>query len=321
MSPQVVVVGSFVQDLTWQCADFPKPGETVIGTFVTGPGGKGSNQAVASGRAGASTVFIGAVGRDAFAAEAKRFYRAEGIAARFIEKPRHATGTAGILVNASGQNEIIVALGANAVLARSDVDPRLIAGARVVVAQLESNLATTAHVLKAAVQAHALAVLNPAPMRPDFDVRLLRHVDVLIPNETEFTALVNRVPATGRRDFTEGELASLPPSGLHALCGQLGVPVVIVTLGERGCLVSRSTGYTEIPALRVKAVDTTGAGDAFVGGFAAGLVRHHGDIEKAARYGTAVAALSVTKRGTAPSMPTERAIAALLRRARPRSGA
>jgi len=317
MSPHVVVVGSYVQDLTWQCAGFPKPGETVIGTFVSGPGGKGSNQAVACGRAGASTVFIGAVGRDAFAAGAKRFYRSEGIAARFIEKPRHATGTAGILVNASGQNEIIVALGANAVLARRDVDPRLIAGARVVVTQLESNLTTTAHVLKAAVRAHALAVLNPAPMRPDFDVGLLRHVDVLIPNETEFTALVNRVPATGRHDFTEGELASLPPSGLHALCGRLGVPVVIVTLGERGCLVSRSNGYTEIPALRVKAVDTTGAGDAFVGGFAAGLVRHHGDIEKAARHGTAVAALSVTKHGTAPSMPTERAITAFLRRVRP----
>jgi ribokinase len=316
MTPHVVVVGSYVQDLTWRCAAFPQAGETIVGTFVSGPGGKGSNQAVAAARAGAPTVFIGAVGDDAFASEARRFYRAEGIAARFATKARHATGTAGILVNATGQNEIVVALGANAALARTDIDPRLLARAKVVVTQLEANLATAAHVLKAAVRAGALAVLNPAPMRPDFDVRLLRHVDVLIPNETEFTALVNRVPATGRTDFTEGELASLGAGALHALCGRLGVPVVIVTLGARGCLVSRASGYTEIPAFRVKAVDTTGAGDAFVGGFAAGLVRFEGDIEQAARHGTAVAALSVTRFGTAPSMPHERQIAAFLRKHR-----
>jgi hypothetical protein len=106
MEPQVVVVGSFVQDLTWQCAAFPQAGETVVGTFVTGPGGKGSNQAVAAGRAGARTLFVGAVGRDAFAGDAKKFYRAEGICAHFVEKPALATGTAGILVNASGQNEM-----------------------------------------------------------------------------------------------------------------------------------------------------------------------------------------------------------------------
>lgn len=315
MSPQVVVVGSYVQDLTWKCAEFPRSGETVIGTFVTGPGGKGSNQAVAAGRAGAATVFVGAVGRDAFAAEAKRFYRAEGIGARFIEKPRHATGTAGILVDAAGQNEIVVALGANAALARADIDLRLIAGARVVVTQLESNLATTAYVLAQAAKARALAVLNPAPMRPDFDLRLLRHVDILIPNESEFTSLVNRLPATGRRDFTEGELAAMSPEALHALCGRLGVPVVIVTLGARGCFVSRASGYTAIPAMKVKAVDTTGAGDAFVGGFAAGLVRFGGDLERAARFGNIVAALSVTRFGTAPSMPAVRQIDAAVRRA------
>lgn len=314
MKPQVVVVGSFVQDLTWKCPEFPKPGETVVGTFVTGPGGKGSNQAVAAGRTGVPTMFIGAVGQDAFAEDARRFYRANKIGARFIEKPGHATGTAGILVSAAGQNEIIVALGANAVIARRDIDPRLIAGARVVVSQLESNLTTAAHVLRSARKAGACTVLNPAPMRPDFDVRLLRDVDVLIPNETEFTALVNRLPATGRTDFTEGELAGLTPAELHTLCRALGVPVVIVTLGARGCLVSQSTGHAFIPAYRVKAIDTTGAGDAFVGGFAAGLVKFDGDLEQAARFGNAVAALSVTKFGTAPSMPTAKEIAAFLRK-------
>lgn len=313
MKPQVVVVGSFVQDLTWKCPEFPRPGETVVGTFVTGPGGKGSNQAVAAGRTGVPTVFIGAVGRDAFADGARRFYRENKIGARFIEKPGHATGTAGILVSAAGQNEIIVALGANAVIARRDVDPRLIAGARVVVSQLESNLATAAHVLRSARKAGACAVLNPAPMRPDFDLRLLRQVDVLIPNETEFTALVNRLPKIGRTDFTEAELAGLKPEALHALCRKLGVPVIIVTLGARGCLVSQPDRHALIPACRVKTVDTTGAGDAFVGGFAAGLVKFDGDLVRAARFGNVVAALSVTKFGTAPSMPTAREIEAFSR--------
>lgn len=324
MKPQVVVVGSFVQDLTWRCAEFPRPGETVVGEFVTGPGGKGSNQAVAAGRAGAATHFIGAVGRDAFAADARRFYRENAIGATFVEKTAHPTGTAGILVSAAGQNEIVVALGANAALARGDIDPALIAGARVVVVQLESNLRTAAHVLRLARRAGVRTVLNPAPMRPDFDPALLRLVDVLIPNETEFTTLVNRIPASGRTDFTETELARLAPAELHALARTLGVPAVIVTLGARGCLVSLPDGPTFLPAFRVKAVDTTGAGDAFVGGLAAGLVRFNDDLVAAARFGNAVAALSVTAFGTAPSMPTARKIDAFLRRtggfaARPRA--
>ncbi|HEY0947416.1 MAG TPA: ribokinase [Opitutaceae bacterium] len=309
MKPQVVVVGSFVQDLTWKCAAFPHAGETVIGTFVTGPGGKGSNQAVAAGRAGAATMFIGAVGRDAFAADARRFYRANGIGARFIEKAGHATGTAAILVNASGQNEIIVALGANADLARRDIDARLLAGAKIVVTQLESNLATTAHVLKTARRAGVTTLLNPAPMRADFDPAILKHVDLLIPNETEFATLVNLLPATGRRDFTEAELRGLAPKELHALCRRVGVPTVIVTLGANGAFVSQENGYTAIPVHAVKVVDTTGAGDAFVGGFAAGFVQARGDIVAAARHGNAVAALSVTKFGTAPAMPTKAEIA------------
>ena len=315
MKPQVVVVGSFVQDLTWKCPDFPRPGETIVGTFVTGPGGKGSNQAIAAGRTGVPTLFIGAVGRDAFAEDARRFYRANKIGARFIEKPRHATGTAGILVSAAGQNEIIVALGANAVISKRDIDSRVITGARVVVSQLESNLVTAAHVLRTARRAGVRTVLNPAPMRPDFDVSLLKHVDILIPNETEFTALVNRIPNTGRTDFSEAELAGLSPDALHRLCRQLGVPVVIVTLGAKGCLVSQPEGHAFLPAYAVKAVDTTGAGDAFVGGFAAGLVKFNGDVEAAARFGNAVAALSVTRFGTAPSMPTAREIARFLKKA------
>jgi ribokinase len=312
MQPQVVVVGSFVQDLTWKCAAFPHAGETVVGTFVTGPGGKGSNQAVAAGRAGASTLFIGAVGRDAFAADAKKFYRAEGIAARFVEKPPHATGTAAILVNASGQNEIIVALGANAALRPADVPVAALRSALVVVTQHENDLRTVAAVLSAARRAGAVTIHNPAPMRADFDPALLRHVDILIPNESEFAALINLRAARGAKKISAARVAALPSAKLHALCRSLGVTHVLITLGAKGVFVSRPDGPTLIPSHRVKVVDTTGAGDAFCGGFAAGLVKFNGDLLAAARFGNAVAALSVTKFGTAPSMPTAKEIARFL---------
>jgi ribokinase len=319
MKPQVVVVGSFVQDLCWRCAEFPQAGETVIGTFVTGPGGKGSNQAVAAGRAGVRTRFIGAVGRDVFAEAAKRFYRAERIEACFVEKPGHATGTAAILLNAGAQNEIVVALGASARLQPRDVPAAQIRGARVVVCQHEANLPINAHVFRLARQAGAVTVLNPAPMRPDFAPSILRLTDVLIPNETEFVALMNllgRARARGRKRaaFTEAALHALAPDALHRLCRTLGVPAVIVTLGRRGCFVSEPNRFAAIAAYTgIKVVDTTGAGDAFVGGFAAGFVRSGGDVLVAARHGNAVAALSVTKFGTAPSMPTQKEIERFLR--------
>lgn len=314
-APAVVVVGSYVQDLTWRCAAFPQAGETTIGRFATGPGGKGSNQAVAAGRAGATALFVGAVGSDAFARVARDFYAAEGIRARFVAKPKHATGTAAILVDAAGQNEIVVALGANEALAPRDLPASLFRGARVVVTQLETGLGAVGHTLRAGRRAGALTVLNPAPMRTDFDPALLRHADVLVPNETEFAALVNLLGlAPGKKAYADTDLAAENPASLQALCRRLGPPVVIVTLGRRGCFVSQASGGVHLPAHVVKAVDTTGAGDAFVGGFAAGLVRHDGDILAAARLGQAVAALSVTKPGTAPSMPTAREIAAFLKR-------
>jgi len=310
--PKIVVVGSYVQDLAWQCRDFPQPGETIVGTFKTGPGGKGSNQAVAASRAGVDTLFVGAVGRDSFATQAQAFYRAEKIACQFAIKPGHATGTAAILVNAVGQNEIVVAPGANDYLKKSDVPISELRQARVVVSQLESNLATTAHVLKTARKAGVTTLLNPAPMRPAFPITLLADVDILIPNETEFAALARLFAPASHSDLPELSLGDLPPAGLHKLCRTLGVPVVIVTLGSRGCFVSQPGSYTLIAAhTGIDVVDTTGAGDAFVGAFAAGLVKF-GDIVAAARYGNAAAALSVTKSGTAPAMPHSRQIARML---------
>jgi ribokinase len=269
------------------------------------------------------TLFVGAVGNDAFAAGAKAFYRAEKIACRLAVKSACATGTAAILVSATGQNEIVVALGASDHLTKSDVPIGAIKRARVVVSQLESNLATAAHVLKIARRAGVTTVLNPAPIRPAFERNLLAHVDILIPNETEFAALVNLLPQTSRTGVTGEALKNLADDDLHALCRQIGAPVVIVTLGARGCFVSQPQGHTFIPAhTGIKVIDTTGAGDAFVGGFAAGLVKFAGDIVRSAWFGTAVAALSVTKFGTAPSMPRASEIARFLRaRRQPASAA
>ena len=309
MASEIVVVGSFNQDLTWRCGNFPAAGETVVGTFATGPGGKGCNQAVAAARAGARVAWVGALGGDAFGHGAEKFLRAEGVAVRAVRK-KFPTGTAAILVDARGQNRIVVALGANAALAPRDVPTALLRGARVVVCQHETNLVVHERVFRTARRAGATTVLNPAPMRADFDAAVLAHVDVLIPNESEFVALANLVAGTS---LTEAALAALSDEKLHEFCRELRVPVVIVTLGARGCLVSQRTGFAVIPAHRVQAIDTTGAGDAFVGGFAAGLVKFSGDLAAAARFANAVAALSVTKPGTAPSMPTAREITAFLK--------
>lgn len=311
MGSRVVVVGSFVQDLSFACHTFPAPGETTLARFVAGPGGKGSNQAVAAARAGAPTRFIGAVGDDAFGRAARTFHRAEGIDSRLVVKPRHATAAAGILVDRAGQNQIVVALGASGHLQPRDVPATWLRDARVVVAQHEATIAINAHVFRLARRLGATTVLNPAPMRDDFDPRLLRSVDVLVPNEHEFAALLRRcgAPADDRA------IASLDDAALHAACRSLDVPGVIVTLGQRGGFLSQRDRCERLPAHRVKPIDTTGAGDAFVGALAAGLIEFKGDLSAAARFANAAAALSVTRPGTSRSTPTRHAIARLLRKA------
>lgn len=318
--PQVVVVGSFVQDLTFLCTEFPRPGETIIGKFISGPGGKGSNQAVAAARAGGRVAFIGAVGPDAFAQDARRFHEAQGIDCRMVEKADCPTGTAGILVNTHGQNEIVVALGANGALASADIDAHadVIRGAAVMVSQLETDLGAAAYAMQLARANGAVVILNPAPMRPDFDAALLADVSILIPNETEFVALVNLLPQTqaslAGTPLSEEALAALEGDDLHTLCRRLNVETIIVTLGARGCFISRAAGHFLVPAMRgIRAVDTTGAGDAFVGAFAAALAELGSEqMEVAARFANAAAGISVTRAGTAPAMASRAEIDALV---------
>jgi ribokinase len=315
MKASVLVVGTYVQDLAFRCEHAPAAGESVVGTLTLAAGGKGFNQAVAAQRTGVPAMFVGAVGRDAFAGNARAFCRAVGLRARLVAKPGHATAAAAVVLDRTGQNRIVVALGAGARLRPADVPAAALQSARVVVCQHEANPAVNAYVLHAARRAGATTLLNPAPMRADLSARDLRDVDVLTPNETEFAALV-RALVPGRETFTAEKLTLLDPAALHALCRRLGVPAVIVTLGARGVFVSQAAGHAFIRAHKIRVVDTTGAGDAFNGGLAAGLVKFSGDLVAAARFGNAVAALSVMRPGAAPAMPTAREIARFLRRER-----
>ncbi len=308
-----------MQDLAFYARQFPQPGETVLGDFRPGPGGKGFNQAVAALRAGAATLFIGAIGRDAFGEGAKKFAARVGLRATFVEKPKHATGAAVITINAAGQNQIVISGGANLALHKQDVPLAPFESAQVVVCQGESDYRTVAHVLKLGRRHGATTVLNPAPMRPEFDTALLRLTDVLIPNETEFIALVRAhapcaallrtAPYREHGEFDLRALAALKADALHRLCRCLQVPVVILTLGARGCFVSQPDAWLRMNAHPVEVVDSTGAGDAFVGGFAAGLVKFKKNVVEAAYFANAVAALAVMQPGTADAMPNTREIA------------
>jgi ribokinase len=295
----IVVVGSYVKDLSFSCERLPVPGETVLGGFFTGPGGKGSNQAVAASRAGIPTRFVGAVGRDDLGREAGRFLRSEGIETHLRAKSGHPTAAAAVLVDRTGQNQIVVAIGAGTELSERDVPRSLLRGARVVVCQNETNNAVNLHTFRMARALGVLTLLNPAPMVKGFDRGILSLTDILVPNEHEFEALTGHRPGRSA-------------AATHRAARSLGVATVIVTLGSSGCLVSAPGGWERVRAHKVRAVDTTGAGDAFVGGLAAGLIRFGGRTREAAQFANATAGLSVTKPGTAPSMPRLREIEALL---------
>ncbi len=304
MNNPIVIVGSYNQDLAWNCTNFPQPGETIFGSFATGPGGKGSNQAVAAARTGVGTTFVGAVGKDVFGEAVKVFYENEGLEYQLIEYDDIPTGNAGIFVSSSGENEIIVALGANLAFKSEDVREETLSRAEIVVCQNEIDLGTTCDVLRRARASGAVSVLNPAPMISDFRSDYLKDVDILIPNETEFAELIKALHSDTMAGFESSEIHDLPEDRLHELCQSTAVPTVILTLGSKGCFVSTQDGYKTIPGCSgIEVVDTTGAGDAFVGGFASGMVQFNKEIYKAASYANAVAALSVTKPGTAPSMP------------------
>ncbi len=303
----VTVMGSFVADLAFRTGKLPAWGETTMGSsFQLGPGGKGSNQAVAAARAGARVSFISKLGGDPFGDLARATYRTEGIDTRHLLSTATPTGAAAILIDArSGENSIIVVPGACFELTPEEVDAArdLIAASAIFVTQLELALPTVEHGLALAHSLGVPTILNPAPACA-LPASIFPLCDYVTPNETE-AALLTGVPVASLADAERAANALLA----------LGTRNVILTLGAQGALV-RNAGLTaHIPAFDAGlVVETTGAGDAFNGGLAVALSEGK-DILEAARFGCAVAGLSVTRAGTAPSMPSRAEVDALLQEA------
>ncbi len=300
MPAKIVVVGSFNTDLTAYMQRMPRPGETVHGhKFVIGPGGKGSNQAVAAARLGAQVTFVGRVGQDVFSEIALRLWEQENINTRYVVRDaEHSTGVAPIFVDDSGENSIVVVLGANLAVSTVDIDAAAaaIAQADVVVTQLEINYDATAYALKVAKARGIRTILNPAPagqVAPD----VLALADFITPNETELEALAGK-PGAPIEEAARSLLTS-------------GDQTAIVTLGAQGAQSVRKDGSIQVPTYTVDVVDTTGAGDAFNGGLAVALAEGK-KLRDAIAFANATAALCVTRPGTAPSMPQRQEVDALM---------
>jgi ribokinase len=300
--PQITVVGSSNTDLVTRVAHLPAPGETILGSDVAYvAGGKGANQAVAARRIGAEVTFVGCLGDDGFGEAAAAHLAREGLWLDYLARIPSPSGLALIAVATDGANSIIVAPGANARLAPAHIDraAEAIQRSQVVIAQCETPLPATQRAFTLARAAAARTLLNPAPARPLPD-DLMALVDILVCNETEAAALTG-VPVAA---IAEVEAAA---RALHAR----GLTLVIVTLGARGCLVAEGDSLTHLPAFAVPVVDTTAAGDAFVGAMAVRLA-HGDDPTEAARYASAAAALSVGVMGAQPALPTGDAVAKFL---------
>jgi ribokinase len=300
----IAIFGVFVADLAFWAGRLPVMGETLVGSgFAMGPGGKGSNQSVAAARLGAKVTFITKLGADAFGDIALATWQREGIVTQVARSATERTGAAFIFVNdKTGENAIIVATGAGGTQTPDDVDAaaEAIRSARVFVTQLEQPVAAARQGLAIAKGAGVTTVFNPAPALSVGD-DLYPLCDYVVPNETEAAVL------------TDLKLASLDDARRagDALLAK-GAGTALITLGEKGALFHARHRSVLVPAVNAgPVVETTGAGDAFVGGFATALARGSDPVE-ATRLGCAVAGLSVTRAGTAPSMPRLAEVEALM---------
>jgi ribokinase len=307
MAKSVLVMGSFVADVAFRTPRLPAWGETLMGsTFALGPGGKGSNQAVAAARAGANVRFFSKIGDDPFGKIARDIWRASGIDDSLTKNCATSTGAAAILIDAErGENAIIVVPGACFTLSPAEVDEagEAIRSAGVFLTQLELPLDTVDRGLKIARAAGVPTILNPAPApAAPFPATLIALADYFVPNETETTLL------TGMRVESVAEAERAADSLIAG-----GAKNVILTLGARGSLLRTSERQTTlVPAVNAGPVlDTTGAGDAFCGAFAAALAEGQSPAD-AVRLASACAGISVTRPGAAPSIPTRAEIDAAL---------
>ena len=289
-APRLFVLASYMRDVSITVDRFPVPGETRTGDDgLEAPGGKGSNQAIQAARGGASVAIAAAVGDDAAGRAALALWAAEGIdTAGVVTRPGHATGLAVILVDRAGENQIVIAPGANRQLQPADLIPmhRAIAGARLVLAQLETPIASTLAAFAHARASGVPTLLNAAPVMAELPEPLCALTDILVVNELEAAALAGREPDSDPHTVGQRLLARFER--------------VVITLGERGALLfQRGETTLHCPAPAVTVIDSTGAGDAFVGAFATHWAAT-GDAGAALARGVSAGSLACTTRGAVP---------------------
>ena len=295
----VVVVGSLNMDLVMRTPRVPVGGETLHGhEFSTLPGGKGANQAVACARLGAKVSMIGQVGNDGFGTTLRDGLAADGIdVSGVLQTTAVGTGVAMILVEDIGQNRIVLAAGANGALTPDDIEAQaaLIGGAAMLVLQLEVPMPVVERAIAIAHNAGVPVLLNPGPAKPLAEA-LWSQIDILIPNESEAELLSGIAVTDAASAYTAARVFR-----------QRGVKCVLITLGANGVAVIDDAGERHLPAHVVKAVDTTAAGDTFIGGLTAGLVEGMA-MDEAVALGQRASALCVTRHGAQPSIPYRREI-------------
>lgn len=296
MSNKVTVVGSLNVDTTLRIKRMPLPGETLAAADKTSAaGGKGANQAVAAARSGAQTAFVGQVGTDNGGEMMIKDLQDNGIDTTGIrENDQVGTGSAAILLDEDGQNSILVYGGANQQLSVDDVvaAKQQIAAADFVIAQFETPQAATLKAFQIAKENGVKTILNPAPAHK-IDPALLKLTDLIIPNETESASLTGII-------ITD-ETSMLMSAAKYA---QMGVRNLIITVGAKGAFYCTQDGYNFVPAFKVNAVDTTAAGDTFIGSLSSQLKPDMSNIEKALVYAQRASSLAVQKMGALPSIPT-----------------
>ena len=297
--PDILVVGSLNTDLVVRTPRFPQPGETISGEDLQViPGGKGANQAVAAARLGASVSMLGRVGKDNFGDLLLNNLKSNQVDSQLVQRDEASTGTAIIVVDSNGQNSIVLSAGANGKVTSADIGSVL--DHKLLLLQLEIPLET---VLSAAQRAHEnglRVILNPAPAQQIL-AALISLADFIIPNETELSLLTG-LPVN---DINSAEEAA------RKLLDK-GAQNLSVTLGSKGALIVTPAQVTHVDAYTVDVVDTTAAGDAFIGGFATALLQER-SLEESVRYGCACGALAATKFGAQPSLPTQEDVERLLK--------
>ncbi|MGF6329864.1 ribokinase [Pseudomonas sp. BS3782 TE3695] len=295
MPAKVVVIGSLNMDLVTRAPRLPRGGETLIGkSFATVFGGKGANQAVAAARLGAQVSMVGCVGNDAYGEALRGALLAEQIDCQAVSTVEDSSGVALIVVDDNSQNAIVIVAGANGALTPEVIDrfDAVLQAADVIICQLEVPDATVGHALKRGRELGKTVILNPAPASRPLPADWYAAIDYLIPNESEAWAL-SGLPVDS--------LSTAETAATRLIA--MGAGKVIITLGSQGSLFADGQRFEHFPAAKVKAVDTTAAGDTFVGGFAAALAAGKSEAD-AIRFGQVAAALSVTRAGAQPSIPT-----------------